>query len=420
MRIEVTVPNLPESVSDATLLDWHKQPGEPVLKSDNLIDLETDKVVLEVPVPENGVLSEIHRRKGDVVASGDLLAVIETGTLPAALAAPAPAEPEAAAEAPQPPLPERRIHPDRRADFPPGLSPAVRRLLNEHNLDPSDIPCAGPEGRITKQDVLDYLADKAEAAPVPPAPEAQAPAAQAPSAGDPSRAPRERRVPMTRLRARISERLLEAQRTTATLTTFNEVNLQNIYDLRNRYRAKFEQAYQVKLGFMSFFVKAAVEALKRYPIVNSSLEGNDIVYHDYYDIGLAVSTDRGLVVPVLRDADQRDFADIEKAVVEFSKRARDGKLTYEELSGGTFTITNGGIFGSMLSTPILNPPQSAILGMHAIKDRPMAEDGQIVIRPMMYLALSYDHRIIDGRDAVSCLRTIKEFLEEPDRLLLGV
>jgi 2-oxoglutarate dehydrogenase E2 component (dihydrolipoamide succinyltransferase) len=426
MRIEVTVPNLPESVSDATLLDWHKRPGEPVGKSDTLIDLETDKVVLEVPVPEAGVLTEVFRQKGDVVTSGDLLAVIETEARPAA----APTAPEAPASAEPPPAAVAAVAetveaaaepaaPERRLELPPTLSPAVRRLLTEHDLDPAEIVGSGHEGRITKQDVLDYLARAAKQVPAAQAAPRAAPARNQPAIAQPAR-PGERRVPMTRLRARIAERLIEAQRTTATLTTFNEVNLKGIFDLRNRYRTKFEQAHQTKLGYMSFFVKAAVEALKRYPIVNSSLEGNDIVYHDYYDIGLAVSTDRGLVVPVLRDADKLDFADIEKAVVEFSKRARDGKLTYEELNGGTFTITNGGIFGSMLSTPILNPPQSAILGMHAIKERPVVEDGQIVIRPMIYLALSYDHRIIDGREAVSCLFTIKELLEDPGRLLLGV
>jgi 2-oxoglutarate dehydrogenase E2 component (dihydrolipoamide succinyltransferase) len=423
MRIEVTVPNLPESVSDATLLDWHKQPGERVEKNENLIDLETDKVVLEVPVPESGVLQEIRRGKGDVVASGDLLAVIDTearaAEAPAAEeeAAPpgeaTPAEPAAEAEQPKPAP---------RLDYAQPLSPAVRRLLMEHHLDPSEI---SSHGRLTKQDVLAYLANRqsagAKAAAAAPEPRIEAPPAR-PRPAAPAAEARggDRRVPMTRLRARIAERLIEAQRTTATLTTFNEVNLQKVFDLRHQHREKFEKQHGVKLGFMSFFVKAAVEALKRYPIVNASVEDNDIVYHDYYDIGLAVSTDRGLVVPVLRDADTLGFAEIEKAVVEFSKKARDGKLTYEELNGGTFTITNGGIFGSMLSTPILNPPQSAILGMHAIKERPVVEDGQIAIRPMIYLALSYDHRIIDGREAVSCLFTIKELLEDPTRLLLGV
>jgi 2-oxoglutarate dehydrogenase E2 component (dihydrolipoamide succinyltransferase) len=426
MRIEVTVPNLPESVSDATLLDWHKQPGDPVQKTDNLVDLETDKVVLEVPVPENGVLQEIRRRKGDVVTSGDLLAVIETEARPAAAVAEAAPAPASVASAPEKPAPApEQPRPAQRMEYAQPLSPAVRRLLMEHRLDPAGIPGTGREGRLTKQDVLDYLENRkaGAAAEVTPAPRKETPPARPAPAMEPSPAagrPGDRRAPMTRLRTRIAERMIEAQHTTATLTTFNEVNLQKVFDLRNQYRAKFEQTYKVKLGFMSFFVKAAVEALKRFPIVNASVDGNDIVYHDYYDIGLAVSTERGLVVPVLRDADRLGFADIEKAVVEFSQRARDGKLSFEDLNGGTFTITNGGIFGSMLSTPILNPPQSAILGMHAIKERPVVEDGQIVIRPMIYLALSYDHRIIDGRDAVSCLFTIKELLEDPARLLLGV
>lgn len=432
MRIEVNVPNLPESVSDATLLDWHKKPGDRVEKNENLIDLETDKVVLEVPVPESGVLQEIRRSKGDVVASGDLLAVIDTEARPAEAEPPAAAVVEAALIGDAPPKAERTItepaavepqpQPAPRPNYAQPLSPAVRRLLMEHNLDPADIPS---NGRLTKQDVMAYVAKLQSAAAKVPAAAPERKAEAAPARPRLADAPAgslggDRRVPMTRLRARIAERLIEAQRTTATLTTFNEVNLQKIFDLRNQHREKFEKEHKVKLGFMSFFVKAAVEALKRFPIVNASVEGNDIVYHDYYDIGLAVSTDRGLVVPVLREADKLGFAEIEKAVVEFSRKARDGKLTYEELNGGTFTITNGGIFGSMLSTPILNPPQSAILGMHAIKERAVVEDGQIVIRPMIYLAMSYDHRIIDGREAVSCLFTIKELLEDPTRLLLGV
>jgi 2-oxoglutarate dehydrogenase E2 component (dihydrolipoamide succinyltransferase) len=431
MRIEVTVPNLPESVSDATVLDWHKQPGQPVRKADNLVDLETDKVVLEVPVPENGVLQEVRRSKGDVVTSGDLLAVIETEAraapepVPAALEksvaeAVSFVEPPEKKESVAAPEPSARI-----LEFAQPLSPAVRRLLMEHMLDPAKIQGTGREGRLTKQDVLDYLAAHGTAAEAPAAPTerpAQAPRplpASQPKAPEAARAG-ERRVPMTRLRARIAERMIEAQHTTATLTTFNEVNLQKIFDLRNQYRARFEQEYKIKLGFMSFFVKAVVEGLKRFPIVNASIDGGDIVYHDFYDIGIAVSTERGLVVPILRDADRLNFAEIEKAVGEFSRKARDGKLSFEDLSGGTFTITNGGIFGSMLSTPILNPPQSAILGMHAIKERPVVEDGQIVVRPMIYLALSYDHRIIDGREAVSFLFTVKEVLEEPCRLLLNV
>ena len=422
MRIEVNVPDLPESVSDATLLDWHKKPGEPVQKNDNLIDLETDKVILEVPVPETGILCEIHRKKGDVVRSGTLLAVIETE---AAMSAPVEAAPALPAASASPAAPLESSVQSRAPAEPPAapkhaalahtLSPSVRRLIAEHQLEPEEIPCSARDGRLSKQDVLDYLERRKSgaAAPTP---------AESPSRQSSLSAPeaRERRVPMSRLRSRIAERLLEVQRQTATLTTFNEVNLQKVFDLRKQYKTQFEQQHKVKLGFMSFFVKATVEALKRYPILNASLDGNDIVYHDFYDIGIAVSTDRGLVVPVLRDSDRLDFAEIEKAITEFSRKGRDGKLSLEELTGGTFTITNGGTFGSMLSTPILNAPQSAILGMHAIKDRAVVEDGQIVIRPMIYLALSYDHRIIDGREAVSCLFTIKELLEDPARLLLRV
>jgi 2-oxoglutarate dehydrogenase E2 component (dihydrolipoamide succinyltransferase) len=423
MRIEVNVPNLPESVSDATLLDWHKKPGDRVSRDDNLIDLETDKVVLEVPVPENGILQQAVGNRGDVVTSGQLLAVIETDM--GAAASPLPPaplvvpQPEVTAEVPPTAAPAvvATAPPLRFEAAQQPLSPAVRRLVVEYGLDAAQIGGSGREGRLTKQDVLDYLArtngQQPAVAPGTPAPTPEIGRPVAASTGD-------RRVPMSRLRARIAERLLEAQRTTATLTTFNEVNLHRIYDLRNRLKTRFEERQGVKLGFMSFFVKATVEALQRFPIINAALEGEEIVYHDRYDIGIAVSTDRGLVVPVLRNADQLSFAGIEKSINEFAKRAREGKLTIEELSDGTFTITNGGIFGSMLSTPILNPPQSAILGMHAVKERPVVEDGQIVIRPMVYLALSYDHRIIDGRDAVLCLYTIKELLEDPDRLLLGV
>ncbi|BBA34568.1 2-oxoglutarate dehydrogenase E2 [Methylocaldum marinum] len=416
MRIEVTVPNLPESVTDATLLDWHKQPGDTVQKSETLVDLETEKVILEVPVPDNGVLQEIRHVKGDVVGSGELLAVIETEARPAVAEASVPeampAKPEPAA------MPEAARRPVR---FAQPMGPSVRRLLIEHNLDPAQIRGTGREGRLTKQDVLDFLDSQKRKS-------AEALAPERKPQPEPSEKPAvrgaegrgERRVPMTRLRARIAERMIEAQHTTATLTTFNEVNMQKIFDLRNQHRARFEQEYKIKLGFMSFFVKAAVEGLRRFPIINASIDGNEIVHHDYYDIGIAVSTDRGLVVPILRDADRLDFAEIEKAIIDFSQKARDGKLSFEDLSGGTFTITNGGIFGSMLSTPILNPPQSAILGMHVIKDRPVVEAGQIVIRPMIYLALSYDHRIIDGREAVTFLFTLKELLEDPVRLLLKI
>jgi 2-oxoglutarate dehydrogenase E2 component (dihydrolipoamide succinyltransferase) len=408
MRIEVQVPNLPESVSDATLLDWHYQAGDVVTKDQNLVDLETDKVILEVPVPETGILQEIRRSKGDVVSGGDLLAVIETelGDLK-----PSPAKQNSMVLQSEPAsTPTSSVE--------QAVSPAVRRLLTEHNLSAKDI---GISGRITKQDVLDYLAQEApqQDAPLgeniaPPVGALTLPHTKGSSTRD------ERRLPMTRIRARIAERMVESQQTTATLTTFSEVSLHKVFELRNEHRNRFEQAHKVKLGLMSFFVKASVEALKRFPIINASLDGNDIVYHDYHDIGIAVTTDRGLVVPVLRNADHLGFAEIEKAISEFSSRARDGKLSYEELSGGTFTITNGGIFGSMLSTPILNPPQSAILGMHSIKERPVVEDGEIVIRPIIYLALSYDHRIIDGKDAVSFLFTVKELLEDPTRLLLEV
>lgn len=415
MRIEVLVPNLPESVSDATLLDWHHQAGERVNKDAKLIDLETDKVILEVPVPETGLLQEIRRSKGDVVASGDVIAVIDTEAASDIAGLPA-----AAQTAPPEPPPEEPVTAPAQASataaYSQPISPTVRRLLREHQLEPTDIPVAG---RITKQDVLDFLEQRTANTASEPQTAAASPATyqSAPSLTGRSRV---RRVPMTRIRARIAERMQEAQRSTATLTTFNEVNLKKIFELRNAHRALFEKTHEVKLGLMSFFVKASVEALKRFPIVNASVEGQDIVYHDYYDIGIAVTTERGLVVPVLRDADTLGYAEIEKAINDYSIRGRDGKLSFEELSGGTFTITNGGIFGSMLSTPILNPPQSAILGMHAIKERPVVEDGQIVIRPIIYLALSYDHRIIDGREAVSFLFTVKELLEDPTRLLLGV
>jgi len=407
MRIEVLVPNLPESVSDATLLDWHYQAGQSVTKDTSLIDLETDKVVLEVPVPESGVLQEVRRNKGDTVSSGDVLAIIDTSTK-ASIETPA-----TVAETSKPSPPMQNAAATTTALNQP-VSPAVRRLLMEHQLDASDIPTVG---RITKQDVLNFIEQRS--APTPSPQEDTQNARSTPIIGSPERQG-ERRVPMTRIRARIAERMLEAQHSTATLTTFNEVNLQKIFDLRNQHRARFEQRHQVKLGLMSFFVKASVEALKRFPIINASVEDNDVVFHDYFDIGIAVTSERGLVVPVLRNADTLGFSDIEKAINAFSLRGRDGKLSFEELTGGTFTITNGGIFGSMLSTPILNPPQSAILGMHAIKERPVVEDGQIVIRPMIYLALSYDHRIIDGRDAVSFLFTVKELLEDPARLLLDV
>lgn len=411
MRIEVLVPNLPESVSDATLLEWHYQVGNMVTKDANLIDLETDKVVLEVPVPENGLLQEIRRNKGDTVSSGDVLAIIDTSSsaVPEASETFEKSSAKTTSADPIEQIPEPRT-----TALSQPVSPAVRRLLMEHQLDASDIPTVG---RITKQDVLNFI-EQRSSLEQPRQTDVQNKGSTPMIEG--SERQGQRRVPMTRIRARIAERMLEAQHSTATLTTFNEVNLQKIFDLRNQHRTRFEQRHQVKLGLMSFFVKASVEALKRFPIINASVENNDVVYHDYYDIGIAVTSERGLVVPVLRNADTLGFSDIEKAINEFSIRGRDGKLSFEELTGGTFTITNGGIFGSMLSTPILNPPQSAILGMHAIKERPVVEDGQIVVRPIIYLALSYDHRIIDGRDAVSFLFTVKELLEDPARLLLDV
>ncbi|MEI7869904.1 MAG: 2-oxoglutarate dehydrogenase complex dihydrolipoyllysine-residue succinyltransferase [Candidatus Methylumidiphilus sp.] len=425
MSIQVTVPNLPESVQDATLSEWHKQPGDTVSMGETLVELETDKVVLDVPAPQDGVVTQHLRHKGDIVTSGEILAIIESVLSPPSPVAEAkPMEPE-----PEPtpvPVPET-VREETLHIYAQPISPAVRRLLSEHNLDAAQIKGSGKDGRLNKQDIVDYLeTQKARpvAAPfIAPIASAAAPATIAAyAAPTPSVAQSqgERRVPMTRLRARIAERLIESQRNTATLTTFNEVDMHKVFEVRNQYKARFEQEYKVKLGFMSFFVKAAVEALKRFPAVNASIEGGDIVYHDYYDIGIAVSSDRGLVVPILRGVDKLDFGAIEKSVLDYSIKARDGKLSLEDLTGGTFTITNGGTYGSLLSTPILNPPQSGILGMHAIKDRPIVENGQIVIRPMIYLAFSYDHRLIDGREAVLFLYTIKELLEDPVRLLLKV
>jgi 2-oxoglutarate dehydrogenase E2 component (dihydrolipoamide succinyltransferase) len=406
MRIEVVVPPLPESVADATLITWHKQAGDSVQKNENLVDLETDKVVLEIPAPESGVLTEILQQNGAIVTSGALMAVIDTAATAGEIPAPAPVvESKPAA-----------------VDVP--LSPSVRRLINENTLDPSQIEGTGKSGRLTKTDVLDHLnkaAPAAVAASQPAAIAAPIIETKITETSSPIASMRpEQRVAMTRLRAKVAERLLQAQQNAAMLTTFNEVNMQYVIDLRNQYKGRFEQKHGVKLGFMSFFVKASIEALKRFPAVNASIDGNDIIYHGYYDLGIAVSTPRGLIVPVLRDADQLDFAGIEKSIVDYGERARAGSLGYEDLQGGTFTITNGGVFGSMLSTPILNPPQCAILGMHAIKDRAVVENGQIVVRPIMYLALSYDHRLVDGREAVQFLVTIKECLEAPAHLLLNI
>ncbi|MGZ8174189.1 MULTISPECIES: 2-oxoglutarate dehydrogenase complex dihydrolipoyllysine-residue succinyltransferase [Methylobacter] len=421
MSIEVLVPNLPESVSDATLITWHKQPGDTVIKNENLVDLETDKVVLEVPAPESGILGKILKEDGSIVVGGEVLALLEPQAVEEGQ--------KTAATAPEPEEDE--------SDIP--LSPSVRRLIAENALDPSVIKGSGKDGRLTKTDILDYLhkktlqeaqlivpTTKAEIPPSPPLTKEETataishPAPKEETGRVISNLRPEQRVPMTRLRAKVAERLLQAQQNAAMLTTFNEVNMQNVIDLRNQYKERFEKKHHVKLGFMSFFVKASIEALKRFPAINASIDDNDIIYHGYYDIGIAVSTERGLIVPVLRDADQLDFAGIEQSIVDFGAKTRSGTLTYDDLKGGTFTITNGGIFGSMLSTPILNPPQCAILGMHAIKERPVVENGQIVIRPIMYLALSYDHRLVDGREAVQFLVTIKECLEAPAHLLLNI
>ncbi|PWG62250.1 2-oxoglutarate dehydrogenase complex dihydrolipoyllysine-residue succinyltransferase [Sediminicurvatus halobius] len=444
MSTEVKVPALPESVSEATVVTWHKQKGDTVERDENLVDLETDKVVLEVPAPDDGVLGDILKSEGDTVTANEVIAMLEAGGGGSsgggeAAAESQPAAPETssaatAGETQQAAASEPAAAPARGDGDVAPLSPAVRRMVAEHELDPSRIPATGPGGRITKEDVVRYLDNGGDAAPQPQAPApapvgrfsqeqpARSPEAEAMPAGGeaPAGERPERRVPMTRLRQRIAERLVEAQQTAAMLTTFNEVNMQPVMEVRGRYKERFEKAHGIKLGFMSFFVKAAVEALKRFPSVNASIDGKDIIYHGYYDIGIAVSTERGLMVPVLRDADQLSFAEIENAIADFGQRAKAGKIGLEELTGGTFTITNGGIFGSLVSTPILNPPQSGILGMHKIQERPMAEDGQVVVRPMMYLAHSYDHRIIDGREAVQFLVTIKDMLEDPARLLLEV
>ena len=414
MSTEIRVPQLPESVADATLVAWHKRPGDAIARDENLADLETDKVVLEVPAPANGVVRELRVQSGAVVKSGELLALIEEG---AAAASPAKS---AAPAAKVPPAAAPNITAAPAADKDPGrLSPSVRRLVEENRLDPASIPASGRDGRLTKSDVVGYLGKQPpESAPAAAAPVARsAVAARAPAT---SGSREEQRVPMTRLRAGIAQRLLEAQSSQALLTTFNEVDLTATQELRARYKERFEKEHGVKLGFMSFFVKATLEALKKFPVLNASVDGNDIIYHEYYDIGVAVSTDRGLIVPIVRDADTKSFAAIEKEVAAYAKKAREGSLAIEDLTGGTFTITNGGVFGSLMSTPIVNAPQSAILGMHKIQERPMVVNGVIAVRPMMYLAVTYDHRIIDGREAVQFLVAIKDALEDPGRILLGI
>ena len=410
MLVEVKVPALSESVAEATLLSWHKKQGEFVKRDENLIDIETDKVVLELPAPAAGVLTKVVKGDGGTVTSNEVIATIDTDAKApagAAAAAPAAAVASAAAAAPktaQTPAPAKAET--------PVVMPSARKIAADNSLDTSQISGSGRGGRVTKEDVTNQL-------------QAPAPAAKAPlPMPSPVNIDRvlgdrpEQRVAMSRLRQRVAQRLVESQSTAAILTTFNEVNMQPVMEMRNRYKEKFEKEHGAKLGFMSFFVKAAVHALKKYPVVNASIDGTDIVYHGYFDVGIAVGSPRGLVVPILRNCDQLSFADVEKQITDFGKRAQDGKLTIEELTGGTFSISNGGVFGSMLSTPIINPPQSAILGVHATKDRPVVENGQIVIRPMNYLALSYDHRIIDGREAVLFLVAIKDALEDPARLLL--
>lgn len=401
--VEILVPDLPESVADATVATWHKKPGDSVERDEVLVEIETDKVVLEVPASEAGVLEAIVEDEGATVLSKQLLGRIRLGDSTGM-----PVEVKSTQEA----APAQRQTASLEEESNDALSPAIRRLVAEHDLNPADIKGTGVGGRLTREDVEKHLAANKSA----PAAKAEAPAApQAPLAHR-----SEKRVTMTRLRKRIAERLLEAKNNTAMLTTFNEVNMQPIKDLRKQYGEAFEKRHGVRLGFMSFYVKAAVEALKRYPEVNASIDGTDVVYHNYFDISIAVSTPRGLVTPVLRDVDAMSMADIEKKIKELAVKGRDGKLTVDDLTGGNFTITNGGVFGSLMSTPIINPPQSAILGMHAIKDRPMAVNGKVEILPMMYLALSYDHRLIDGSESVGFLVAIKDMLEDPTRLLLDV
>ena len=425
MTIEVRVPQLPESVADATLVSWHKKPGDSVVRDENLVDLETDKVVLEVPAPVAGVLKEIRLTDGTTVTSGQVLAVIEEGAA-AVPGASAPAIMAASSGATAAAKDTVAIDAGARDAAKPDtaggkLSPAAKRVAEENKVDPKTVSGSGRDGRVSKSDVVNYLTtkDAASAGPAAARPAAKAPAQFVPQPS--ARTARaEQRVPMTRLRARIAERMVQAQATQALLTSFNEVDLKSVNELRARYKDPFEKQHGVKLGFMSFFVKACVEALKKFPTVNASVDGNDIVYHEYFDVGVAVSTDRGLIVPVLRDADLLSYADIEKSIANFASRARAGSITMEELTGGTFTITNGGVFGSLMSTPIVNSPQSAILGMHKIQDRAMVVDGQVVVRPMMYIALTYDHRIIDGREAVQFLVTVKQCLEDPARMVLHV
>ncbi|MGU7433859.1 2-oxoglutarate dehydrogenase complex dihydrolipoyllysine-residue succinyltransferase [Klebsiella pneumoniae] len=405
--VDILVPDLPESVADATVATWHKKPGDAVVRDEVLVEIETDKVVLEVPASADGILDAVLEDEGATVLSRQILGRLREGN-----SAGKESSEKADAKASTPAQRQQASLEEQNND---ALSPAIRRLLAEHNLDPAAIKGTGVGGRLTREDVEKHLA-KAPAPAEAKAPAAAPAAAPAPQLGHRS----EKRVPMTRLRKRVAERLLEATNSTAMLTTFNEVNMKPIMDLRKQYGEAFEKRHGIRLGFMSFYVKAVVEALKRYPEVNASIDGDDVVYHNYFDVSMAVSTPRGLVTPVLRDVDLLGMADIEKNIKELAVKGRDGKLTVDDLTGGNFTITNGGVFGSLMSTPIINPPQSAILGMHAIKDRPMAVNGKVEILPMMYLALSYDHRLIDGRESVGFLVAIKELLEDPTRLLLDV
>ena len=422
-QIEVKVPQLSESVAEATLLQWHKKVGDAVARDENLVDIETDKVVLELPAPSAGVIVEIKKGDGATVVADEVIATIDTEAK-AGAAAPQAAAPAQAPAPAQPAAPAQAAAPAAGGATGGPAMPAAAKLLAEKGIDPSQVTGTGRDGRITKGDALAATAQPAAATP------SALPAVNAPAALPVARVPvnlndllegrAEQRVPMSRLRQRVAERLLQSQQTNAILTTFNEVNMQPVMSLRKKYQEKFEKEHGVRLGFMSFFVKAAVHALKKFPIVNASIDGNDIVYHGYFDIGVAVGSPRGLVVPVIRNADQLSFHQIEQTIGDFGKRAQAGKIGIEELSGGTFSISNGGVFGSMLSTPIINPPQSAILGVHATKERPVVENGQVVIRPINYLALSYDHRIIDGREAVLFLVAIKDALEDPSRLLLDL
>jgi 2-oxoglutarate dehydrogenase E2 component (dihydrolipoamide succinyltransferase) len=416
--VEVKVPELSESVAEATLLAWKKQPGQAVEMDEILIEIETDKVVLEVPAPAAGVLAKIVKNDGEQCVALEVIATIDTEGVASSAAAPAAAAPAAAPAAPA-------AAPAAAGAMSGVAMPAAAKLMADNKLAPGSVAGTGKDGRVTKGDVLGAIASGARPAGAPAAPAAaRAPAAPLPAVAVPGAADLgdrpEQRVPMSRLRARVAERLLQSQASNAILTTFNEVNMAPVMEMRKRFQDKFEKEHGVKIGFMSFFVKAAVAALKKYPVINASVDGTDIVYHGYFDIGIAVGSPRGLVVPILRNADQMSFADIEKKIAEFGAKARDGKLSLDDLTGGTFSISNGGVFGSMLSTPIINPPQSAILGVHATKERAVVENGQIVIRPMNYLAMSYDHRIIDGREAVLGLVAMKEALEDPARLLFDI